>query len=63
MYEQQSHYLLNNILDQLKPEIRKRDLRHFIPAWAPISTPYTASFTACTASAETSSNNCCAWSV
>jgi amylosucrase len=29
MYEQQSHYLLNNILDQLKPEIRKRDLRHF----------------------------------
>ena len=29
MYEQQSHFLLNNILDQLKPEIRKRDLRHF----------------------------------
>ena len=29
MYEQQAHYLLNNILDQLKPEIRKRDLRHF----------------------------------
>ncbi|MEE4144296.1 MAG: amylosucrase [Halieaceae bacterium] len=29
MYEQQSHYLLNDILDQLKPEIRKRDLRHF----------------------------------
>ncbi len=29
MYEQQSHYLLNSILDQLKPEIRKRDLRHF----------------------------------
>jgi len=29
MYEQQSHYLLNNILDQLRPEIRKRDLRHF----------------------------------
>jgi amylosucrase len=29
MYEQQSHYLLNNILDQLKPEIRKRDLRYF----------------------------------
>ena len=29
MYEQQSHFLLNNILDQLKPEIRRRDLRHF----------------------------------
>jgi len=29
MYEQQSHFLLNGILDQLKPEIRKRDLRHF----------------------------------
>ncbi len=29
MYEQQSHYLLNGILDQLKPEIRERDLRHF----------------------------------
>jgi amylosucrase len=29
MYEQQSHFLLNSILDQLKPEIRKRDLRHF----------------------------------
>ena len=29
MYEQQSHYLLNSILDQLRPEIRKRDLRHF----------------------------------
>ena len=29
MYEQQSHSLLNQILDQLKPEIRKRDLRHF----------------------------------
>ena len=29
MYEQQAHYLLNSILDQLKPEIRKRDLRHF----------------------------------
>ncbi|MCG2634425.1 MAG: alpha-glucosidase C-terminal domain-containing protein [Gammaproteobacteria bacterium] len=29
MYEQQSHYLLNSILDQLKPEIRRRDLRHF----------------------------------
>ena len=29
MYEQQSHYLLNSILDKLKPEIRKRDLRHF----------------------------------
>ena len=29
MYEKQSHYLLNSILDQLKPEIRKRDLRHF----------------------------------
>lgn len=29
MYEQQSHSLLNSILDQLKPEIRERDLRHF----------------------------------
>jgi len=29
MYEQVSHALLNRILDQLKPDIRKRDLRHF----------------------------------
>jgi len=29
MYEQISHSLLNQILDRLKPEIRKRDLRHF----------------------------------
>src|SRR5210317_2001555 len=29
MYEQVSHSLLNRILDQLKPEIRKRDLRYF----------------------------------
>lgn len=29
MYEQVSHSLLNEILDELKPEIRKRDLRHF----------------------------------
>src|SRR5210317_1828829 len=29
MYEQVSHSLLNRILDQLKPDIRKRDLRHF----------------------------------
>jgi len=29
MYEQQSHSLLNGILDQLKPEIRRQDLRHF----------------------------------
>jgi len=29
MYEQVSHALLNSILDELKPEIRKRDLRHF----------------------------------
>jgi len=29
MYEQISHSQLNRILDQLKPEIRKRDLRHF----------------------------------
>ncbi len=29
MYEQVSHSLLNRILDKLKPEIRKRDLRHF----------------------------------
>ncbi len=29
MYEQVSHSLLNHILDELKPEIRKRDLRHF----------------------------------
>jgi amylosucrase len=29
MYEQVSHSLLNRILDQLSPEIRKQDLRHF----------------------------------
>ena len=29
MYEQQSHFMLNSILDELRPEIRKRDLRHF----------------------------------
>ena len=29
MYEQVSHSLLNRILDELKPDIRKRDLRHF----------------------------------
>ncbi|MCB1740680.1 MAG: alpha-amylase, partial [Gammaproteobacteria bacterium] len=29
MYEQVSHSLLNRILDELKPHIRKRDLRHF----------------------------------
>ncbi len=29
MYEQISHSLLNQILDELKPETRKRDLRHF----------------------------------
>ncbi len=29
MYEQVSHSLLNKILDELKPEIRRRDLRHF----------------------------------
>jgi len=29
MYEQVSHSLLNRILDQLGPEIRQRDLRHF----------------------------------
>ncbi|HEB96183.1 MAG TPA: alpha-amylase [Sedimenticola thiotaurini] len=29
MYEQVSHSLLNRILDRLKPETRKRDLRHF----------------------------------
>jgi len=29
MYEQISHSLLNMILDELEPEIRKRDLRHF----------------------------------
>lgn len=29
MYEQQSHSLLNSILDQLEPDIRKRDIRHF----------------------------------
>ena len=29
MYEQHSHSLLNGILDKLRPEIRKRDLRHF----------------------------------
>jgi len=29
MYEQVSHSLLNDILDELKPDIRRRDLRHF----------------------------------
>ncbi|MFN2166425.1 MAG: alpha-amylase family glycosyl hydrolase, partial [Anaerolineae bacterium] len=29
MYEQQSHALLNRILDELAPELQKRDLRHF----------------------------------
>ena len=29
MYEQVSHSLLNHILDELEPEIRRRDLRHF----------------------------------
>jgi amylosucrase len=29
MYEQVSHSLLNDILDRLRPEIRKKDLRHF----------------------------------
>ncbi|MCB1754014.1 MAG: alpha-glucosidase C-terminal domain-containing protein [Gammaproteobacteria bacterium] len=29
MYEQVSHSLLNKILDKLKPEIRRQDLRHF----------------------------------
>ena len=29
MYEQISHSLLNTILDDLKPEIRRQDLRHF----------------------------------
>ena len=29
MYEQVSHSLLNRILDDVKPDIRKRDLRHF----------------------------------
>jgi len=30
MYEQVSHSLLNAILDDLKPEIRRQDLRHFL---------------------------------
>jgi amylosucrase len=29
MYEQVSHALLNDILDELKPAIRRQDLRHF----------------------------------
>ena len=29
MYEQASHALLNRILDQLRPDIREQDLRHF----------------------------------
>ncbi len=29
MYEQVSHSLLNHILDELKPDIRRADLRHF----------------------------------
>ena len=28
MYEQISHSLLNSILDDLRPEIRRQDLRH-----------------------------------
>ena len=31
MYEQQSHYLLNSILDQLKPEIRARPAPFLYP--------------------------------
>ena len=29
MYEQISHSLLNSILDDLRPEIRRQNLRHF----------------------------------
>jgi amylosucrase len=29
MYEQVSHSLLNDILDELRPEVRRQDLRHF----------------------------------
>ncbi|MCU7813477.1 MAG: alpha-amylase, partial [Candidatus Thiodiazotropha sp. (ex Notomyrtea botanica)] len=29
MYEQVSHSLLNRILDELKPDLQNRDLRHF----------------------------------
>ena len=29
MYEQVSHSLLNDILNQIRPEISKQDLRHF----------------------------------
>jgi amylosucrase len=29
MYEQISHSLLNEILNEIKPEIRRQDLRHF----------------------------------
>jgi len=29
LYEQVSHSLLNRILDQLRPDVRKKDLRHF----------------------------------
>ena len=29
MYEQVAHAMLNDILDELKPEIRRKDLRHF----------------------------------
>ena len=29
MYEQVSHSLLNEILDELRPEVRRQDLRHF----------------------------------
>lgn len=29
MYEQQAHSLLNTILDELEPDIRRHDLRHF----------------------------------
>jgi amylosucrase len=29
MYEQLSHSILNEILDQLKPEIKEQELSHF----------------------------------
>jgi len=29
MYEQVSHALLNDILDELRPDLKRQDLRHF----------------------------------
>jgi len=41
MYEQVSYSLLNDILDDLKPQILKCDLRHCYTRLGPSSTPST----------------------